>query len=439
MSFRGDSAARASKHRLLQEWAGFISSAARQGQLSGKPIQITRVEGVAGPRAGALEMLAGLDSGRLLQALGKNDAAALRQFVPWHFTGEPQAFMSGRFVRVEAGWSNGLAETMVRLTDLGRHPQNDGRWVAGKNEYGATVIAGLNDRTPHYLISGATGSGKSVALRSALLQLSRDPLNKLVLIDGKYGESLKQVEHLPGVVGPVAVDGPTVQAALGWTCQEMRKRYENGNARGRVIVVFDEIQEFMDDSTIAGLMKKIAGQGRAAHVHLMAATQHPTVASFGDATTRRNLTGRMALRVGDCDASRVAVGGKTPRADYLLGCGDCYTVAPGVVHRVQLAYVGQREIDAAGNGDHRFESWPEYRPESVGQDLPSLQVNWSYSGGEIAVSLLSAEAGEGRPALVSRLEGAGFGRPGVERAMRLLQLGREAHAWLDEHLYYIGQ
>ncbi len=195
----------------------------------------------------------------------------------------------------------------------------------------------------------------------------------------------------------------------------------------------------MDDSAIAGLMKKVAGQGRAAQVHLMAATQHPTVASFGDATTRRNLTGKVALRVGDCDASRVAVGGKTPRADYLLGCGDCYTVAPGVVHRVQLAYVGQREIDAAGNGEHRFASWPEYRPEAIGQDLPSLQVNWAYSGAEIAISLLSADAGEGRPALVNRLEGAGFGRPGAERAIRLLELGREAHAWLGEHCYFIEQ
>ncbi len=55
------------------------------------------------------------------------------------------------------------------------------------------------------------------------------------------------------------------------------------------------------------------------------------------------------------------------------------------------------------------------------------------------MSLLSANAGEGRPALVKRLESAGFGKPGAERGIRLLELGREAHRWLDDHLYYIGQ
>ena len=201
------------------------------------------------------------------------------------------------------------------------------------------------------LVSGQTGSGKSVALRSAVLQLARDPDNRLVLVDGKMGEGLAGLAHLPGVVGPVAIDAPAARAALGWAAVQMRERYQVGNGGGRVVVVVDEFQEWSGDAVFVDLMRKLAAQGRAAHVHLIAATQHPAVDAFGDSTTRRNLTGKLALRVGDPDASRVAVGGNLPRADYLLGAGDAYAVGPGACHRVQMAYVGQPDIDAAAGGE----------------------------------------------------------------------------------------
>lgn len=422
-----------SKNRLLSEWSGFIASAAHQGALTGgKPCQIASIEGIAGPRAGALEIRAGLDAGKLLRALTRNDAAALRQFIPWQFAGAPVAYMAGRAVRVEAGWPEELAETMIRLTDLSPHPKHGGRWVAGKNEQGATVIPGLSDATPHFLIAGTTGSGKSVALQSAVLQLSKDPDNQLVLADGKYGESLRQVQHLRGVVGPVAVDGPQVRAALGWACKKMAERYLSGHD-GRLVVVFDEIQEFAQDKAIVALLGKLVAQGRGAGVHSLLCTQHPTVACFGDATTRRNLVGKLALRVGDFDASRVAVGGRQPRADHLLGAGDCYAVSPAACHRVQGAFVDQRDFDRAKTGDWLFDDWGAYDAEGVGQDLPT--ANWCYTGSELGVSIVSAKEGEGRPAMVKRLDCAGLGRPGAERAIRLLALGRDTHDWLRQNEY----
>jgi len=427
-----------SKSNLLREWSRYVAQAARQGGLTGQPITITRIEGIAGPRAGALELLAGLEAGKLLRALARNDAAMLRQFIPWAFTGEPTAYMAGRYVRLEAGWPNRLAETMIRLGDLGRHPKGAGRWVAGKNEYGATVLPSLNDRTPHFLVSGATGSGKSVALRSAILQLSQDPTNQFVLIDGKYGESLNQIAHLPGIVGPVAIDGPGARAALGWACREMRRRYESGHHAGRIVVVIDEIQEFAGDEIIISLLKKIAAQGRAAGIHCLVATQHPTVSAFGDPAIRRNLAGKLALRVADSDASRVAVGGRLPRADHLLGAGDCYTVAPGAVHRVQGVYVDNREIAQADSGQRELDEWPEYQAEPI-RDLPGQEVGWSYGGPELAVSIISASQGEGRPTMIKRLESASLSRPGAERAIRLLRLGRETHGWLEGNGYRIGQ
>jgi hypothetical protein len=398
----------------------------------GRPVVIDNVRGIPGPRAGALEIFAGLNAGRLLKALNGSDAALLRQFIPWNFVGEPCAYMSGRALRVEAGWPPGVAEVKIHLHQLGEHPRGGGRWIAGRNERGHTIIAGLNNKTPHFLVSGSTGSGKSVALRSAVIQLAQDEANQIVLLDGKYGESLKLVERLSGVVGPVAIEKPAMRAALGWTCEQMRRRYRAlataGNTSGRLVVVFDEFQEAVSDTVIVDLMRKIAAQGRAAGVHLMAATQHPTVDAFGNASTRRNLVGKLALRVEDPDASRVAIGGKLPRADYLLGAGDAYAVGPGTIHRIQCAFVDNSDVGKAGQGGWLVPEWPEYDAEAIGQELP--EVGWSYSGQELAVGLISAAEREGRPTLIKRLDQAGLGRPGSEKAARLLGLGRDAYGQL---------
>ena len=414
------------RERLLERWARYVVAAAQSGNLTGKVCQIERVYTIAGPRAGAIELYCGLKAGAMLRALRGSDGATLRQFVPWDFAGEPQVFMAGRYVRCEAGWPDRYAEREIRLEDLGEHPHSGWQWIAGKSEGGATIVPGLSDRTPHFLFAGETGSGKSVALRAAVLQLLRDPENKIVLLDGKYGESLRQVERLAGVVGPCAVERAEMHAALGWAAAEMRQRYEAGYSKGRVIVVFDEFQEAAEDEVVVGLLRKLCAQGRAAAVHCLLATQHPTIEAFGDASIRRNLVGKVALRVGDADASRVAVGGASPRA---------YNGAPGVWHRVQMAYVDDRELDAAERGQWRFQRWPRYNPEAVGQELP--EVGWSYTGDELAVSIVAAAQEEGRPSMVKRLEEAELGRPGAERAMRLLGLGRDANGWLNQNGYAV--
>lgn len=422
--------------RLLEDWARYVAGAAEQRAFTKQPLAL-RIDGIMGPRAGALEVYAGMQAPALLSALSRNNAALLRQFVPWSFTGEPAAYMAGRFVRLEAGWPPELAETMIRLGDLSKKPELGGRWVAGKTENGATVVMGLTDATSNYLVSGQTGSGKTVALRSAVLQLARDRENRIVLVDGKMGEGLGGLAHLPGVVGPVATDAPEARTALGWAAVQMRERYQTGNRAGRVVVVVDEFQEWAGDAVFVDLMRKLAAQGRAARVHLIAATQHPTVSAFGDETTRRNLTGKLALRVGDPDASRVAVGGSLPRADYLLGAGDAYAVGPGACHRVQMAFVGQPEIDAAAGGQWEILEWGELSGEAVGLELPERAAGWSYSPGELAHAIIAAVEEEGRPAMVKRLDVAGLGRPGAERAIRLLGLGRETHAALKGEGYAV--
>ena len=424
------------KAELLGRWGQHIAVAAGKGQLTAQPCHISKVLLVNGPRAGAVLLHPdGLGAGPLLKALRRSDCAALRAFVPWQFDGgKPQAYMAGRYIRCECPWPKEWARTMIRLTDLNNRPAGDGRFAIGMSETGATVIPSLCDRTPHFLLAGTTGSGKSVALQSILIQLSLDPDNELVLIDGKQGESLRPLEHLPGVLGPVATEIPEIRAALAYAVQVMRQRGEGNGWTGRVVVAIDEIQEIITDPTIADLLRRIAAQGRSRAVHALVTTQHPTTNSFGHPATRRNLSGKVALLVQDADASRVATGcPKWPRADYLSGCGDAYAIGPGTVHRVQVAYVDGADFAEASNGhDWRFQRWPDFDPEAVGRELPAGNAGAKpYTGDEVAVSVVAAAHSEGRPSLLRRLEDADLGKPGTNRARRLLALGRDAHNWLQ--------
>lgn len=415
------------RKRYLNEWAGFVTRAAHGGHLGNKPIQIDRIQTIAGPRAGALELSAGLDAGRLLKALAADDSAVLRQFIPWDFTGEPLAYMRGRYVRIEAGWPDELAESVIRLDSIGQHPRDGGRWLAGKNERGQVVTLGLSDSTPHFLLAGQTGSGKSVGMLAAACQLGRDYDNQVILLDGKYGVDLSKVSHLPTLIGPLVIDCESALAALAWAVADMRRRYEHHDdaASSRLVIFWDEPQNWLaDNPAMVEMTRRLLAQGRGANVHLILSTQHPVVSVFGDSTSKRNLTGRIALKVADFEASRVAVGGATPRADRLLGAGDCYAVTPGAVHRLQGVYVDRLNFDALPAGDPLLDTWPEYEAETLGQ------APGGFNGIEIGVSILAAHQAKGRPTLRKRVEDATGHKPGNGRASRLLALGRDAYDWL---------
>ncbi len=410
------------RHVLLNDFAATIDQAAHSGAFSDvhKPIVIKEIGTIAGPRAGALEITAGLDAGRLLRALAADDCAVLRQFITWAFPFSPTVYMSGRFVRVEAGWPDHLAERAIKVSDLNTRPAGSGRWLAGKNELGRAVTLGLSDHAPHWLIAGTTGSGKSVCLRSMVTQLAQRG-DRLVLIDGKYGEGLRGLDHLPNVIGPLACDVDMARSALAWAVQEMTRRYEHADTTSaRIVVVIDEVQELASDAAIVEMVRRVAAQGRAARVSIILATQHPTIEAFGDATTKRNITGRIALRVSDYKASEVAIGQNTPRADWLLGAGDAFCIVPGAIQRTQIAYIERREIDRLLTSTPAIAEWPIFEAEQ----MPAGNVA-TYSGAELAVSLVNAYHANGRPALIKALESVGLGKPGNVRADRLLKLGRE--------------
>jgi DNA segregation ATPase FtsK/SpoIIIE-like protein len=418
---------------LLRRLFKTVHDNCASGALLGEPVNV-RGNSICGPRAGALELTAGAMTGPLMSKLAQHDHALLRQMVPWDFPGDPAAFMRGRYVRLETGWPDGLAETMVRLDELGQCPGDRSlRWTVGVNEHGARVTTSLSPTRAHFLFAGMTGSGKTIAARNAVLQLAQGE-NQLVLCDGKRGESLHMTEHWHGVVGPLATDRETVRDALGWVYAQMMDRYERIKqgllVRGAIVVVFDEFQAFTDDAVIAALMREIASMGRAGNVHLLIMTQQPTLAQFGKdersrTTTRRQMAGRIALQVADYDASRVVVGSSTPRADRLLGAGDAYLLASGgIVHRVQCAYVDERDFRRAETGTWQFDEWPHFDPADIGEESAEQSSGWDDT--EAAIGILTAAQGNrGRPTLLELFDEYERARPGTDKARRLLAWGRD--------------
>lgn len=407
---------------LLNQWAAALDRAAHLGALAGSPLALRQIETIAGPRAGALEIDAGLDAGRLLRALAADDMAVTRQFVPWPFVGQPAVYMQGRYIRIEAGWDDAQAQKMISVKQLNERPTKSGYWLAGMNEYGRAVVMHLSDNAPHFLVAGTTGSGKSVCLRSMVMQFSQRG-DWLVLIDGKFGDGLRHLDRLPGAIGPLAVDVETARAALAWSMTEMTRRYEHGDtAAKRIVVVIDEVQELISDPAIVEMIRRIAAQGRAAKIALVLATQHPTSKAFGDdATIKRNVPGRIALRTADYKASEVAVGQATPRSDWLLGAGDAYAVVPGQVNRVQIAYIPDREINQALTGSNGLAEWPPFEAEALpGQ----VETGSGYAAKEIGVAVASASRGEGRVKFQRALRDVELAASN-DKATRLLKFGRE--------------
>lgn len=437
------------KRALLTEWGNYIFKAAVAGVLVRGGVTIRDMVTISGPRAGAIHLNAGIDTGRLLEVFRKNDYAMTAQFITWDFPGKPIAFMSGRYLRLEAGWEKQMAESDITLASLSQNPKNGGRWVAGKNEGGQTIILSVDDDTPSWLVSGVTGSGKSEAMRTAAAQLSQDPNNRVILLDPKVGEGLGPVQHLPRQIAPMAIDGPTIRKALSWIAAEMMRRYKiklrNGNELPpeipRLIVFLDEIQIVTGldgDEDIIRLVHKIASEGRAARIHLIVGTQKPSAKAFSHDAIKTNLVGRLALLVNGYKDSEIAVGSNTPRADRLQGKGDAYAIVPSTVQRTQLAYIPREDMSRyTRNTRFTFSEWPDVSPETVGEalntEMTDSRQKTKFNGTEIATSLtLATETPPaGRPALQRQIKKDTGKQPGSGRAAALLSLGRETLAALQ--------
>lgn len=233
----------------------------------------------------------------------------------------------------------------------------------GINVAGEPIIADIG-KMPHVLIAGATGSGKSVAVNSfmcSMLFRSSPSEVKFILVDPKRVE-LTGYNDLPHLLTPVIVDPPKVVSALKWAVVEMERRYKQlaevgvKNIDGfnelagfvampKIIIVIDELADVMlfAPSEVEESITRIAQMARAVGIHLVLATQRPSV----DVITgliKANIPARIAFNVSSMTDSRVIL--DTPGAEKLLGRGDMLYIPPEQAKpsRVQGTYVSDKEI-----------------------------------------------------------------------------------------------
>ncbi|MGM0838161.1 MAG: DNA translocase FtsK [Bacillota bacterium] len=262
----------------------------------------------------------------------------------------------------------------VLIREILRHPsfiQNASPLTVamGLDISGQPVVLDLQ-KMPHGLIAGATGSGKSVCVNSIIMSLlykSTPDEVKLLLIDPKMVE-LTPYNHIPHLVSPVITDVKAATAALKWAVEEMERRYAlfvhagvrdiakyNEGAKKHkqetlpyMVIIIDELADLMmmAPSDVEDSICRIAQKARACGMHLLIATQRPSV----DVITgliKANIPTRIAFSVSSQVDSRtiIDIGG----AERLLGRGDMLLLENGAPKpiRVQGNFVSDEEIEKA--------------------------------------------------------------------------------------------
>jgi S-DNA-T family DNA segregation ATPase FtsK/SpoIIIE len=233
----------------------------------------------------------------------------------------------------------------------------------GKDISGRAVFFDLADM-PHLLVAGTTGSGKSVMLNALLtsLLLTTDPRQvKMVLVDPKRVE-LTHFARIPHLITPVVTDVKKAANALSWAVAEMERRYEvlertgarsldGYNARSEkpmpyVVIVIDELADLMMQAAakVEDAVIRIAQKARAVGIHLVVATQRPSV----DVITgmiKANIPSRVAFAVSSQVDSRVIL--DSVGAEALLGMGDMLFKPVSALRpsRVQGAFISEGEVE----------------------------------------------------------------------------------------------
>jgi len=238
---------------------------------------------------------------------------------------------------------------------------------------GNPVVADLN-KMPHALIAGATGSGKSVFINSLLLSLlyHASPSDlRMILIDPKAVE-LAPYNEIPHLISPVISDPKEASAALKWVTNEMDNRYDRLAAAGvrnieqynkkahetdrdqdklpYILVVIDELADLMmvASSEVQDYIVRITQKARAAGIHLIVATQRPSV-DIVTGTIKNNIPTRIAFMVSSQIDSRTII--DQAGAERLLGKGDMLYQANGAnkPERLQGAFVTNKEVEKVTN------------------------------------------------------------------------------------------
>jgi len=263
----------------------------------------------------------------------------------------------------------------------------------GKSISGIPIVGDLNSM-PHLLIAGTTGSGKSVCINTIILSLlyKHGPDKcKFILIDPKMLE-LSTYEGIPHLLCPVITEAKRAASVLGWVVKEMESRYrlmtkvgvkniDGYNSKHKlpmpyIVVIVDEMSDLMlvSGKEIEGYIQKLSQMARAAGIHIIMATQRPSVDVI-TGTIKANFPTRISFQVSSKIDSRTILGEQG--AEQLLGKGDMlYMSSANKIVRIHAPFVSENEIEKINNY-LRSQAEPNYVDEilnfadekEVGQNL----------------------------------------------------------------------
>ena len=265
----------------------------------------------------------------------------------------------------------------------------------GKSISGIPIISDLSTM-PHLLIAGTTGSGKSVFIHTIILSLlyKLTPEKcKFILIDPKMLE-LSTYEGIPHLLCPVITEAKKAASALGWVVKEMENRYKlmtkvgvrnidgynekNKISMPYIIVVVDEMSDLMlvAGKEIENYIQKLSQMARAAGIHIIMATQRPSVDVI-TGTIKANFPTRISFQVTSKIDSRTILGEQG--AEQLLGKGDMlFMSSANKIVRIHAPFVSEKEIEKINNFLSE-QAEPEYFDEilSYADDKETKSINSS--------------------------------------------------------------
>jgi S-DNA-T family DNA segregation ATPase FtsK/SpoIIIE len=257
-------------------------------------------------------------------------------------------------------------------------------FALGKDIAGNSIIADIA-RMPHLLIAGATGSGKSVCINSLIVSIlykaTPDDV-RFLMIDPKVVE-LSAYNGIPHLLCPVVTDPRKAAGTLNWAVQEMMERYKKFAEKGvrdfdryneqieeeekklpQIVIIIDELADLMmvAPSEVEDAICRLAQMARAAGMHLVIATQRPSVDVI-TGVIKANITSRIAFAVSSQVDSRTIL--DMSGAEKLLGSGDMLYYPSGANKpiRVQGAFITEQEVESIVSCIKNQNEGPEYNME----------------------------------------------------------------------------
>ena len=308
----------------------------------------------------------------------------------------------------------------------------------GKNISGIPVIGDLASM-PHLLIAGTTGSGKSVCINTIILSLlyRHTPEKcKFILIDPKMLE-LSTYEGIPHLLCPVITEAKKAASVLGWVVKEMENRYKLMTKEGvrnidgynskhklpmpYIVVVVDEMSDLMlvAGKEIENYIQKLSQMARAAGIHIIMATQRPSVDVI-TGTIKANFPTRISFQVTSKIDSRTILGEQG--AEQLLGKGDMlYMSSANRIVRIHAPFVSDNEIEKINNF-LRSQAEPDYVDEILNfADEKEMNENIKNQGEkdelyQTAVEIIKSEGKASTSFLQRKLQ------IGYNRAARIIDM-----------------